>query len=132
MKRYVTCLIIMVLLGLGATVHGQLSPDRIVNSPCPLAFDTNLSGSSVGGSASSLSSGAPNTGPNPYTPATLYQPIPGTGFPSGTPLQFSPGGVRGTTSASPPGGGISGLNPGSSISPGVTGGIAGTTFGVTC
>lgn len=132
MKRNVTCLIIMVVLGLSATVYGQLSPDGIANSPCPLAFDTNLSGFPGGGSASSLSSGALNTGPNPYTPATLYQPIPGTGYSSGTPLQFSPGGKKGTTSASPPGGGISGLNPGSSLSPSVTGGIAGTIFGVTC
>jgi len=123
----------MALLAVGATVQGQLSPGSIEASPCPLAFDTNSAGSSLGGSASSLASGTTNAGPNPYTIDSLLQPVPGTGFPNGTPLQFAPGGTSsGTTSANTPGGGISGLNPGSSISPGVTGGTVGTNFGVTC
>jgi len=80
------------------------------------------------------------------------QHVPGTGFSFGTPLQFTPGTgfTPGTTiiggnginfgSVITPGVGLnsngiaqsSGYNPGSSISPAVTGAKTGSSFGVTC
>ena len=89
--------------------------------------------------------------PNAVSSA-LGQPVPGTGFSFGTPLQFTPGTgfTPGTTiiggnginfgSGITPGVGLnsngiaqsSGYNPGSSISPAVTGTKTGTGLGVTC
>ena len=80
------------------------------------------------------------------------QPVPGTGFSFGTPLQFTPGTgfTPGTTiiggnginfgSGITPGVGLnsngiaqsSGYNPGSSLSPAAIGTKTGTGFGVTC
>jgi hypothetical protein len=69
---------------------------------------------------------------------TLSQPLPGTGFSSGKPLQFRPGSGFSPPSTTPSVGfsatsstQISGFNPGATISPAVTGSPT-TTFGVTC
>jgi hypothetical protein len=64
----------------------------------------------------------------------LSQPVPGTGFSSGKPLQFRPGSgfsppasVALTPTPITP---INGFNPGATISPALTG--SASTFGVTC
>jgi hypothetical protein len=83
--------------------------------------------------------GAPGTefNANSGLPA-LSQPIPGTGFSSGTPLQFRagsgfspPASVTPSVGLSPtPTTPINGFNPGATISPALSG--SPSTFGVTC
>ena len=128
MSRYVISLIIIGLLGLEPAAYGQLSLGGIETVPCPLAFNTNTP--SIAGLGT-----PPSTGTPPISPDTLLKPTPGTGFLSGTPLQFSPGGTGftlGTSNSTSPSAGINGFNPGATISPSVTSGTTATTLGVIC
>jgi hypothetical protein len=131
----------------------------IASNP-PLASPLRNNGFSNAGTALNPgTTNVPQQGNTPFlfaTPNTassgLAQPVPGTGFSFGTPLQFTPGTgfTPGTTiiggngvnfgSGNTPGMGLnangiaqsSGYNPGSSLSPAATGAKVGTSFGVAC